>query len=223
MLLFVDAAPRANFGISSLLTWIAVTIDFIESRFHPRNLMDNVDPVDWRANESIPEGPFPTLNDAKQTLKDYAISQGFSLVIKTSDRTCTILSCSQGGVKRSHKAGGWVPLDGIRRLRTKKVGCPYEVKIRMQRNVDGIDWRTEVVSDLHAGHHQLTRYTIGSLPSARRHLSANENTRERVKELHSSGVELGALWSTLRDKHQWIQYKDVDNAVQTLKKEQRVV
>lgn len=67
--------------------------------------MDNVNPVDWRANESIPERPFPTLNDAKQTLKDYAISQGFSLVIKTSDKICTILSCSQGGVKRSHKAG----------------------------------------------------------------------------------------------------------------------
>lgn len=94
------------------------------------------------------------------------------------------------------------------------------MKIRVQRNVDGVNWRTEVVNDLHAGHLQLDRDTIRSLPSARRHLSANENTKERVKELHSSGVELGALWSTLRDKHQWIQYKDVDNAVQTLKKEQ---
>lgn len=91
--------------------------------------MDNVAPEEWQVASSIPDGEFDTANEAKLALKVWAVSNGFSLVMKNSYQRGVTLQCSQGSSKRSHKAGGWVPEDPLRALRTKKAGCKYEVKI----------------------------------------------------------------------------------------------
>lgn len=177
--------------------------------------MDNIAPDEWQPEASIPQGPFASSEAGKAALMTFAISHGFSLVVKNSYPTGVTLLCAQGGNKRSHKAGGWAPPEGLRLLRSKKVGCAYEVKLIC--SVAESTWTAVQVHGIHSGHNQLTDSTIGALPSARRFLLKDGTIDHDIEAAYATGSLSSAIWSNLRAQFPWLTLKDVENVIHQMK------
>lgn len=158
--------------------------------------MNNLTPQDWNLIKEFRFASFSSAHEAKMTLMDYTIENGFALVIERSSERILTMACSQGGEKRSHKAGGWQPNEGQRTQRAKKAGCSFVIKLRKHEDEDP-PWRIFTTNESHSGHSQLAAYEISVLPAARSHFKEKHGVVAAIEERCASRVESSVIWSTL--------------------------
>lgn len=177
----------------------------------------NSEPLSWLPEEAAPTEAFDNDDLAKHALNDYAIRNGFALVVKRLQKNVVILACSQGGIKRSHTAGDWAPNKGIRTLRAKKIGCNFEVKL-VRAQTEPFEWTVSESEEPHSIHAALTDDSISSLPAARRHLLRKYSMLKQIEEKFDPTVSTNTVRFKLRQTYAWLTFKDVDNALCTIKK-----
>lgn len=124
-------------------------------------------------------------------VKQFAIDHGFDVMIKDSSKTQVTLKCAQGGVKSSHKAGGWQPEEYRRTPRTKLAGCGYEVALKKHPN-EG-QWSVSSWSQTHTVHRRLEWEKISALSSVRRFLNEKHSLYEKIVQRHDYGTEPRAI------------------------------
>lgn len=88
---------------------------------------------------------FPTLDDARDYLKEHASRSGFAVVVKSSAKNFVAYQCDRGGEPR--KKEPHADEAKRRKTNTRRIGCPFRANVSEKKR-DGY-WKPEITNPSH--------------------------------------------------------------------------
>ena len=152
-----------------------------------------------------------------QDICDRANRHGCVLTVRSSDENRVTLICDRGCSYRYAKTT-LPPVENLRNTSSKKVGCTFCIKIKLQRNND---WKAFIKNEVH--NHTLDFDLSGH--STFRSLHMTPQIRNKVFSMWSSGIRPRHILSILQNEAQIVAMtrRDIYNIIARERKKRLVV